>query len=60
MAQANPTNTTVPLYSIVRDWRLRQIFWRASRDLGDEFAVPSRPPVTLTGGAAAALELVEA
>jgi hypothetical protein len=60
MARANPNHTTVPLYSLSRDWKLRRIFWQAGRDLGDEFAVPLVPPTGLNGGAAVSAELVEA
>ncbi|MDN4988844.1 hypothetical protein QY049_37495 [Bradyrhizobium sp. WYCCWR 13022] len=49
---ANSENTTVPLYSLVRCWKLRRIFWQASREAGDEFAVPVDRPKVLDGGAA--------
>lgn len=52
MAQADSQSTTVPLYALIRDWKLRRIFWQAGRDLGDEFAVPAVPQKTLNGGAA--------
>jgi hypothetical protein len=60
MAQADSNHTTVPLYSLISDWKLRRIFWQAGRDLGDEFAVPVVPQNVLDGGAAASAELVEA
>ena len=60
MAQATEQYNTVPLFSLIGDWRLRQIFWKASRDLGDEFAVPVRKPRVLDGGAMVNPELVEA
>jgi hypothetical protein len=59
MARAKSHHTTVPLYALVRDWKLRRIFWQAGRDLGDEFAVPAVPQTRLTGGAVASLELAE-
>jgi hypothetical protein len=51
MAQADSKHITVPLYALVGCWKLRRIFWQASLDLGDEFAVPVRPQGGLTGGA---------
>ncbi len=59
MAQADSHNTTVPLYSLISDWKLRRIFWLAGRDLGDEFAGTAKPRKQLNGGAAASLETVE-
>ena len=50
---------TVPLYSLIRDPKLRRIFWQAGRDLGEEFAVPVIPQTGLSGGAAVSAELVE-
>ena len=47
------------LGSLIRDWKLRRIFWKASREAGDEFAVPVRPVRVLDGGAAAPIELEE-
>jgi hypothetical protein len=52
MAQADSKPNTVPLYSLIRDWKLRRIFWQAGRDLGDEFAVPALPQTRSSGGAA--------
>jgi hypothetical protein len=60
MAQADLKNTTVPLYSLISDWKLRRIFWLAGRDLGEEFAVPTAPQGGLTGGAVVAPSFVEA
>lgn len=60
MAQAKTDYTTVPLYSLISDWKLRRIFWKASREAGDEFAVPAVFPRQLDGGAAATPELEEA
>jgi hypothetical protein len=57
MARADDTSTTVPLFSLFSDWRLRQIFNRACRDQGDTFAVPAPRRPVLTGGAAQQLEL---
>ncbi|MBW7968604.1 hypothetical protein [Bradyrhizobium sp. BR 10289] len=59
MAQAKSHHTTVPLYSLISDWKLRRIFWQASRDAGDEFAVPVVGPRHLDGGTAASPELEE-
>jgi hypothetical protein len=52
MAQANSHSTIVPLYTLVRDWKLRRIFWQAGGNLGNEFAVPIVPQTGLNGGAA--------
>ncbi|WP_156042267.1 hypothetical protein [Bradyrhizobium sp. URHD0069] len=60
MSRATEYPTTVPLYSLVRCWKLRRIFWQAGRDLGDEFAIPVIPQTGLIGGAAVSPELVEA
>jgi hypothetical protein len=59
MSRATKNHTTVPLYTLVRCWKLRRIFWQAGRDVGDEFAVPVLPPTGLNGGAAVAADLVE-
>jgi len=60
MARATEYSTTIPLYTLIRDWKLRRIFWQAGRDLGDEFAVPVIPQPELNGGAVvSALELME-
>jgi hypothetical protein len=58
MAQADSKTTTIPLYSLIRCWKLRRIFWLAGRDLHDDFAVPVVPVAGLTGGAVA-LHLAE-
>jgi hypothetical protein len=60
MSQADSQSNTVPLYALVRCWKLRRIFWQAGRDLGDEFAVPVIPHTVLNGGAAVSADLVEA
>jgi hypothetical protein len=60
MSRATEHNTTVPLYALISDWKLRRIFWQAGRDLGEEFAVPVIPQPELNGGAAVSSELVEA
>jgi hypothetical protein len=59
-SRATENNSTVPLYSLVRDWKLRRIFWQAGRDLGNEFAIPVIPQTGLNGGVAVSTELVEA
>jgi hypothetical protein len=58
-SQADSQSITVPLHSLIRDPKLRQIFWQAGRDLGDEFAIPVKPQKILDGGAVVSLELVE-
>jgi hypothetical protein len=60
MSRATEHNTTVPLYAVISDWKLRRIFWQAGRDLGDEFAVPVIPQTGLNGGAVVSAEPVEA
>jgi hypothetical protein len=59
MAQADSHPNTVPLYTLVRCWKLRRIFWQAGRDLRDEFAIPVLPLTGLNGGAVVSAELVE-
>jgi hypothetical protein len=60
MPEATSNHIIVPLYTLIRDWKLRRIFCQAGRDLGEEFAVPVVPQKHLDGGAAVRAELAVA
>ncbi len=40
MSQADSKTSTVPLYSLISDWKLRRIFWLAGRNLGYDLPFP--------------------
>ena len=47
------------LSSLIRDPIVRAAFERAERDYGQSFAIPDEPPLTLDGGAAEPVEMLE-